>query len=344
MSTQSATVIGAGIAGPTAAIALARQGYSVDVYERRGRGDLWSAGTVAVTSQNLEKLHDLGMDTSILTHLPAGAPAYTEYCTTDCDLVAGAHQDTLKRDEWTTKFNIVRWVDAHDWLIQFGETLGVQYHWRAGEDDAPEADVTVHAQGVKYAHHHAAFTYAGYSVFRGVLNAEPRPDFGWFSVKHREKEFTLNVGQAIPGEFSWMLYLHEKDAPMDTEYLRTGSERHQMVLDAASRLLIPHTADMIAATNQIQATPVGDWDIPKMAAWRGSTYGGEGLHFDIGDGVVPVRPHTTMGANLGIKWALELGWASDRSDLAEVWNKYVLQDYTSWQRQGHELGIELLGA
>ena len=339
---KQATVIGAGIAGPAAAIALARQGHQVDVYERRGRGDLWSAGTVAVTTENFARLSRLGMDVTRLPHLPAGAPAFTEYCTTDCDLKAQPQQ-TLDRDEWTTQFNIVRWVDMHDALVSYGEQLGVNYHWRSN-GDSPETAINVHAQGVKYAHHHSSFDYAGYSVFRGVIQAEPRPDFGWFSVRHQEKEFTLNVGQALPGEFSWMFYLREPDAPMDTEYLQAGSKRLTMVQEAASRLLIPHTAGLIHATGQIQATPVGDWKVPEMASWNGRDYGGQGTHFDIGDGIVPVRPHTTMGANLGIKWALALDWADDRADLACTWNNYALADYAMWEAKGHELGLELLGS
>jgi hypothetical protein len=338
-----ATVIGAGIAGPAAAITLAKQGRTVDVYERRGRGDLWSAGTVAVTSENLTALATLGLDTAKLPHLPAGAPAFTEYCTLDCDVSLRTTQQTLNRDAWTTQFNIIRWVDLHDALVNYGEELGVNYHWRSTETEVPEADVNVHAQGVKYAHHHASFTYAGYSVFRGVTKMDPRLDFGWFSVKHREKEFTLNVGQALPGEFSWMFYLHEPDAPMDTEYLASGSKRHQMVEEAADRFLIPHTAAMIHQTSQIQATPIGDWQLPKFVAWQGLTYGGKGLHFDVGDGVVPVRPHTTMGANLGLKWALALNWADDRTDLATTWGNYVLADYQTWTDKGRALGLDLMG-
>src|SRR5260370_11080464 len=202
-------------------------------------------------------------------------------------------QETLERDAWTTKFTIVRWVDLHDALVNHGTSLGVRYHSRSAETGAADADVNVHAQGVKYAHHHSSFSYAGYSVFRGVTTMPARDDFGWFSVKHREHAFTLNVGQAVPGQFSWMFYLHEPDAPMDTEYLQQGSARWRMVCDAASKFLIPHTAEMIHSGVQIQATPIGDWQLTAPAAWNGRDYGGAGRDFARGARGGPGRPAPT---------------------------------------------------
>jgi hypothetical protein len=80
--------------------------------------------------------------------------------------------------------------------------------------------------------------------------------------------------------------------------------------------------------------------MPKLLTWLGKDYYDPWhiRHVDIGDGIVPVRPHTTAGANLGIAEGLTLDHG--------YWDEWVAMARASRMREianGRELGLKWMG-
>lgn len=324
---MKAVIIGAGIAGPAAALALASAGHEVLVMERRSPNDLWSDSTIAITTGNIRQLESLGMK---LSYLPAGSLAL------NVDL---GHGGEVTRSDWTTRFNIVIWGALHEALVSAGEKLGVRYLWRQN-GVIPPADLVVHAQGVRYAAHHSSFAYA-YRVYRGTLFGDADPY--WLSLHTARKDVVLNIG-SVGTQRSWMLYLHdEEDTAAATEVI-TGSRRE--ALFARARDLLPEGyAEIVTSTrSEIQSSPVGDWTMPRLLSWKGSSYDdpSHDLHVDIGDAVAPVRPHTTAGANLGIAEGLSLPHGIAGGDLG-LWEDAARSLREKEIARGKELGLEWMG-
>lgn len=308
---MEANVIGAGISGPATALHLATKGHQVTVYERRARNDLWANSSIGVTTTNIKAVEDLGV--TGLDYLPAGSKALSATVNGCCDI-------TQYNDDWTTRYNIVVWGSLHQALVEAAEQAGVEFRWRSN-GTVPDADLVVHAQGVKYAAHHSTFHPAGYTVYRGTLYTDADP--GWVAVHSEQKEFVLNIG-GTPGQQAWMFYRHEDNPPLRTDVV-TGGRLARMRADADRLIPEQWKATILRTSSPIQSSPIGDWDLPKMAWWNGADYGGAGVHVDIGDAIVPLRPHTTAGANAGIQDGLTLPdelstdtltqWQADRFDV-----------------------------
>lgn len=327
------SVIGAGLAGPAAALVLARMGHQVTVYERRSERDLYSASTIGITTANMQALEGLGM--ANVPYHAAGALAYR-----------GVIHDgpiEMQSDPWTTTYNIVVWGDLHNGLVRAGMANGVEYRFRANGASVTAADVQVHANGIAYAGHHSTFTYAGYSVFRGVYYGalpENAAAAVWVALHDSRKVVALNIGKA-PQWYAWMFYMHEANPPLRTEVAPYGSERYNAVRQTASAHLPPEWARVVLdSPGEYLANPIGDWTMPALLTWRGEDYGDRGLHFDIGDAVAPVRPHTTMGANLGITDALTL--PAGLSNPGE-WEREAKERRAKEIDRGRVLGLRLLG-
>lgn len=323
-----ATVIGAGIAGPAAALKLASTGAKVTVQERRAQNDLWSDSTVAITTENIRALAELGVTVPML---PAGSKAVG---ITVGPKGAGGPQ--CAPSEWTTKFNIVVWGELHEALIQAGERIGVTYNWRTNSDTPADSDLVVHAQGVRYAAHHSQFTYA-YRVYRGTLFADAEPM--WVSMHSARQDFVLNIGSTGTQQ-TWMLYLHEPYDDRSATELVTGDYRAGLMQLVKQHVPEPWASVILRTRTEIQSSPVGDWTMPKMLQWNGAdhTAGDHAHHVDIGDAIAPVRPHTTAGANLGIAEALGLthGYWDEWEALSRINRERELAN-------GHQYGMKVMG-
>lgn len=334
----SVSIVGSGISGPAAALALANAGHEVDVYERRSQRDLYSASTIAITTANMEQLQDLGM--SNLHYHAAGSKAFR-------GSIDGGNVLHTTRDDWTTKFNIVVWGDLHVALVNAAERKGARFHWRSNGENLESirgADIQVHSNGIAYAAHHSEFTSAGYSVFRGAFFGVMPTDAVWTSIHRGDKQLALNVGRAERWS-AWMMYVHESNAPMRTEVAQPFSARWHFARQAAENYLPPDWARVVLdSPGEYLVNPMGDWTLPLMLTWNGADYDGYGLHFDIGDAVAPVRPHTTMGANLGIAEALTLPEAVVNSESARIWETKAKDARAIEIARGRQIGFELLGA
>lgn len=322
-------VIGAGIAGPATALHLATKGHDVTVHERRSQNDLWASSSIGVTTENIQAVENLGARD--MPYLPAGSHAISATVNGCCDI-------TQFRDNWTTKYNIVVWGELHQALVDAGERAGVTYRWRVN-GDIPDADLVVHAKGVRYAAHHSQFTPA-YSVFRGTRYTDA--EHGWLAVHSEDKRFVLNVG-TTPGQQAWMFYVHEGDTPPLRTEVVTGERLTWMREQAALHIPEQWRETILATRGPVQASPVGDWTLPKMAWWNGADYGGTGVHVDIGDAIIPLRPHTTAGANVGIQDGLTLPDELSR-DAMDAWQADRFEVRAGHIQAGKDLGQKWMGA
>jgi 2,6-dihydroxypyridine 3-monooxygenase len=328
---SSVAIVGAGITGPAAALAMASNGHDVTVYERRARNDLWSQGGLGITGKNWDALRELGMREP--EHAPRGSLAYRNLHNTDTGEV------TSEVDNWTTAFHIVRWGDLHNSLVEAAEDKGARFVFRtAAAHDGFDADVVIHSSGIKYAGHHSEFTYAGYSVYRGATTGDIPTDAAWIVERAVDKSYGLNVGH-IGNSAAWMLYLPEKEFTRYTDIITPGSRRYENVFRPALDRVTPEWREVINRTGEIQASPMGDWVMPKLLTWNGADYGDRGVHLDMGDAVVPVRPHTTMGANLGIAEAISYVTTPTLGE----WEANARAKRERQVTRGHDLGSKLLG-
>lgn len=330
-------IIGAGLSGPAAALAMAREGHRVNVYEARTQSELWSAGVLGITNANVDKITDMGIYCAPC--IRPGSYAVRSVATRDGVLVSP--------DNWTNKFNIARWGDLHELLVNAAEKNGASFHFN---HVAPEmdADLVIHAQGIKYASHHSHFTYAGYVVTRGTAAISLPHNPSWVSLHDEEKRYVLNAGRTPTG-YSWMLYTH-RDKYVPHTITNPNHPIHSIVdsaYEVVDSIPMPYKRLILDGNYGTQISPIGDWTMPRMAWWYGQTYNQPGrFHVDLGDAIAPVRPHTTMGANLGLSEAFTLPGAFGKDLTLHALNEWEDESRRNRVRQirhGAALGIQLMG-
>ena len=137
-----ANIIGAGIAGPMAAVTLAASGYQVDAYDSRAAADLRSDGVLGITHASWDVLINSGAQGVVTRQLPNGG---------DSD------------------YHYIVWTDLHTSLVERAVELGAVFHY--GEtltDEESDADVTVRSTGVGSARQVSHPKYSGYVIVRGL--------------------------------------------------------------------------------------------------------------------------------------------------------------------------------
>src|SRR5271154_5762679 len=102
------SIIGGAIAGPAAALALAREGHSVTVYEQRPANALFSAGILGMTHGNWSLLTIAGADLYRF-ELPG---RFRDYNT-----------DAVSR----SPYRLITWTGLHKSLVAASMEAGVKY-------------------------------------------------------------------------------------------------------------------------------------------------------------------------------------------------------------------------
>ena len=255
-----ANVIGAGIAGPMAAITLASQGYGVDVWETRSKRDLTSPGmlTISQKSWDLFKRHE----------------------------ITGAIERELY-SPWPTTHKIA-WTDLHLGLVERAEELGAQFHY--GREFSPkESKVhTVVATGVGSAKEVSTPRYTGYVTARAL---SPRKAGIQWTHEYVDN-FPEGPAQLVAGDLrngtSLNFFLTRKEAPLHTVLSKVGPPE----LDG----LDPEWDSITRSVGEWQFSAMSDWQVPsRMVYSRGAT-----PIIRIGDANGQLRPFTGMGANLAL--------------------------------------------
>ncbi|TQS42906.1 monooxygenase [Cryptosporangium phraense] len=157
--------------------------------------------------------------------------------------------------------------------------------------------------------------YAGYVAHRGHTDAPTDnrtsylADFCRYEPVPGGLQFNL---APVPGGLDWTMHLNTHAAdytawcgttPTRRAYLPAAPQAARDQVDQAAAEHLPaELADLVADTPRRAAAPVLDIPAPRRMVWPL----GRGHTILLGDALAPVRPHTGMGANLGIEQAAGL--------------------------------------
>lgn len=319
INARTALVIGGGIAGPAAAIALGKAGIEATVYEAHPRGADGIGAFLTLASSGVDALRTIGADRLALA---AGFPTpeitlrsttgkYLGTTPTGLSLPDGTTSQTLKRadlhrairDE-TASRGIV--VEHGKRLVNVEQTSdGVRAVFE--DDSAATGDLLIGADGVHSAVRRLidpnapAPTYAGLvnlgGYARGVpVDAEP----GSYTMMFGRRAFFGYV-LAPGGEVWWFANVPRRDEPGRGEVESITAEQWQRRLTELFAEDAGPAARLVQASDPadiMRATPIHS--IPRLTAWHA------GRMVLIGDAAHAPTPTSGQGASLAIEDAVVL--------------------------------------
>lgn len=291
---RTATVVGAGIGGPAAALTLANAGWDVTIREARQPADLNSVHLLELSGDVLDRLtSDYGIPRAslVIEHI-AAVQAGDAY---------GMRGDAAFRGDAGPE---VRWLDLHNALasrcdVQYGSRVTTQ----------PGTDLVVWADGVgstgRALHDPGRRgTYAGEMLIRGETPRRASDDT-WLNLIDLESQTWQMVtypttgpdGQPLRG---WTMFAPMAEPWDDTEELTPG--QRDALCDTYRPVMSPQTFALLRDATHIQASPQLTW--PPVERLRFTDDGQPNVM--IGDACGTVSPRTTMGANLALMEATTL--------------------------------------
>jgi 2-polyprenyl-6-methoxyphenol hydroxylase-like FAD-dependent oxidoreductase len=258
-------IIGGGISGPAAAMYLRINGHDAVLFERREWHELHSPGILGITPENYESLNSLG------AKLPSRPHTNMNYWSRQITV------DPMLYVTWTEMHrHLTKRADDMGAEIRFGQTLS--------GNDAKVFDRIIIASGVSTAAKTMVPNYSGYVVTRGespIQSGHP-----WITIPDSAKRWLFNVGDEN-GRGSFAFYVKRDRPQMRTVYSDFAPvETAQLPKDMQT---------LVYSANTYQTAPISDWPVPSTIK--------DGPVFTIGDANGAMRPHTSMGANLGINEA-----------------------------------------
>lgn len=281
---KSVAIVGAGLTGPTAALALANSGYKVTVFDQRPESALYSTGIVGIRRGNCRNLENSGADLS--AKLPG--KVYHDYS-------YGATRATR------TPFNLFAWTDLHNAIVHAAMNAGVTFRYETPVQEGwhPEldggyrhlaADYTIDAGGLTSAAKHLRGRYIHQIIYRGISPVHTRDAFSTFKMP--ERHVFCDIGETTYG--TAVAFGVQRPMPANL-----GSSWKDEIPPECD-LLPAKFQRIVRAIHPMQLLPQSVWSPPDTIhneAWD---------HFTLGDANGPVRPLTTSGANL----ALQAGMAA----------------------------------
>lgn len=319
------TVVGAGISGPAAALAYQRLGYDVTVREARSKVESTSGGVLGITAQSMAML------TGFLGIRPGELMRYQESDVLTYTVVGGQVVNTVLSHY---DGHYVTWQDLHDALTR---RLSVSYGDKV--TSRPDGPVIwadgIGSMGRRTFDPARKFHYAGYSVFRGIKPGNPGNNL-WHSFVDRG-DFVFNRGHTYYNNGSqtdWALFMPWPEGEFRRHIMNIGEGIRSVLFCKVARLLPAAEANIVMTTPVISASAIGDWDIPRRLY-----FGRDNML--IGDAVATMRPHTSMGANLGITEGVSL--ALRQHGLAS-WSRDMVGAVSAQIARGKVLGSHLMPA
>jgi 2-polyprenyl-6-methoxyphenol hydroxylase-like FAD-dependent oxidoreductase len=325
-STLSIGIIGGGIGGVAAAVALHRAGIRATVYERApelrevGAGMmLWPNATRVLKELGvLERVEQVsGPNRHFLVRASAGAilmniglgrfdvPAL---CTRRCDLL----------DALLSALPAGRILLGHDFARLEQRPSGVAVHFNGGA--SAEHDIVIGADGIRSRVRSQVLgahepIYRGYTVWRGLARlAGTYPTGSNSETWGRGKRFgILNTGG---DRFTWYATANtgpdHTDAPegRQSELLRMFAGWHEPV------------ESLIAATDEAAILKNGAYDLAPLRRW------GQGRVMLLGDAAHPCTPNLGLGGCMALEDALVLA----KSFVKEASAELALRRYESLRR------------
>lgn len=305
-SKPTITVAGAGIAGPTAALALANRGYDVTLFERRMPGDFDSLHMMWLDEDTQAVLmNGLGIpQRELYRYTAAQQPIYKEM-TIGGDVVNHAGVPYSPPGGESPE---CQWNDLHDALVkrctvQYGHAVTTQ----------PQTDVVIWADGVdsfgRRTHSSRRGTYGGEMIIRG---AKPRKasDMTWYMSSDMMHAYDLvsypcweRDGSLVRG---WTLFLKCPQL-WDGTHTLSASEQ-DFVLSTAKEVMSRDAFGSIDGSTGLIGSPQLEW--PNLKHLYINQNGQ--AEFFIGDALGSVSPRTTRGANDGTQEGYTLAQLNHR--------------------------------
>lgn len=262
------SIIGAGITGPTAALALAHAGHNVTVYEQRPDNGLHSNGLLGVTERNwaMLKAHDVDLSREILNR------TYRDY-------ELGVIQ---------SPFRWIIWTDLHNAITAAAKDAGARFVFNTRADAATlPAEYMIDAGGVvSAARRRLENYYLGQTLYRGtspLLTTEP-----FTTYKMPNKVGFLDIGRTFDNRSWWVLGIRR---PAPAHHGTTFTNQVPPEIDSCPE----EFRAVVKATKEVMVLPQYIWTAPSTmhdASWS---------RFTLGDANGSVRALTTSGANLGVQ-------------------------------------------
>lgn len=279
---RTVAITGAGLAGPSAALALANAGYQVTVFDQRPASSLMSTGILGIRHGNCRKLESHGVD------LSSQLPGHTYH-----DYSYGHSRATH------TPFNLFAWTDLHNAIVRAGMERGVRYRfetpvqsgWHPDTDGGYRhlsADITIDAGGLTSAAKHLRGRYIDQIIYRGISPVHTHDAFSTFKLP--EHHVFCDIGETRQG--TAFAFGCERPMPVMLGTFYTHEPPPE------TDLLPPEFQRIVRACDPIQCLPQSVWSPP------GTIHNDAWDHFTIGDANGPVRPLTTSGANLAVQAGL----------------------------------------
>ena len=311
-----AVIIGAGIGGPAAAVALRRAGIEPVICEARP-APAGSAGLfLGLGINGMHVLRELGLLDEVLRRDMAPTP-WLEFTSATGRRLGAVPMGRL--DERTPSVTLMRGA-LQQALVEAAWDRGVTIHhsrrfvgYREAADGIVarfedgteiEGDVLIAADGIHSAVRRAAFPDAPAPSYTGLLNLggivrdsglPPTPDamrmvWGWrafFGYTVREN-----------GEAWWFANVGQEREPQRGELESVPTEEWRRRLLSLFADDAPFIARLIEATPEITATPIHD--MPPLPAWH------RGRVVLLGDAAHAVSPSAGQGASLALEDAIVL--------------------------------------
>ena len=301
LADQTITIIGAGVAGLSCAIALARTGHRVKIYERAVQFEQLGAG-IQLSPNATRVLHNWGVD------IKQGQPTYPNRISIFNDTGKALLKMTPAQDEHSPYIQIYR-PDLIDLLADAANKLGVRITFNHPLDAKDGADPTmlIAADGIHSQHRPKdRQNYSGFVAWRALLQA-PQTDFAldetriYLGRKCHLVLYPLRGGQML----NLVAVTRDQTAPPDGwHHQGDGAE-----LQAAFAGFAPNVQNLLRQASQIKKGSINIHHKPNMI-------GRDGV-FLAGDAAQTMLPFMAQGAGMAIE---------DAAVLAQVITKYTGAD------------------
>jgi FAD-dependent urate hydroxylase len=318
-TTHTALVIGAGIAGPVAAMALRKAGIQATVYEAHPSGAERAGAFLTIASNGIDALRVIGADEPVLA---AGFATPTISLRSTTGKCLGGARTGLTLPDGTTSHTLKR-ADLYHTLYQQTARHGITIHHGKRLASARQTGEGVRAQFEDGSHASADILIGAdglWSTVRQLIDpAAPAPaytgliSFGGYArgvdADGEPGSYTMIFGKraffgyvrAPSGEVWWFANVPRGDEPARGEVEAITPGQWQ------TRLAELYAGDAGPAARIVQATDTADitraspiHSIPHLPAWHG------GRMVVIGDAAHAPTPTSGQGASLSIEDAVVL--------------------------------------
>ncbi|HEX7090137.1 MAG TPA: NAD(P)/FAD-dependent oxidoreductase [Longimicrobiales bacterium] len=309
-------IIGAGIGGPAAAVALRRAGFEPVLFEAR-QAPAESAGLfLTLVANGMRVLRELDLLDAVLRADVVPTPLMAFSSTTGKPL-GGVPNGWL--DDGTPSFTLMRGA-LQKALVEAACARGIEVHHgrrltgyhatpagvaaRFDDGTEVEGDLLVGADGIHSAVRRAAFPDAPAPSYTGLLNLggiaadsglPPTPDT-MHMVWGRRAFFGYTVRP--DGEAWWFANVGQEREPARGELEAVPAEEWRRRLRELYADDPPFIAELIERTPRIGATPIHD--MPSLPAWQ------RGRVVLLGDAAHAVSPSAGQGASQALEDAIVL--------------------------------------